>query len=188
MKIFFDIETVSNGMDIPEQYTDRGAFMPEFNKIICISAWYTWEQGIILKSYTWDETGILTEFFDSICKPSNSLWGFNIKWFDIPFIVKRALHHGIKIPDTLKAFWKKPWEVSGIFDIYEAYKHIGYNGANLDTVCKHLWVETSKDWIDWSQVQKFYDDGKFEDIVRYCEQDVRATIQIAEKLSALNFI
>lgn len=191
MIVFFDIETVRDDTLTPnendlERYSDRINFMPEFNKIFCISVWYIADDGYQIKTFSWYETEIVNQFFD-VAK-AHDLSGFNIKWFDIPFVVKRAVKLGIPVPQKLKVFGKKPWEVGGIIDICEAWKHIWYNTASLDVTCRHLGIKSSKDGIDGSQVQDFVDQWKWDEVIRYCEEDVRATMDIYKKLTELNFM
>src|SRR5690606_21610052 len=40
------------------------------------------------------------------------LAGHNIKRFDVPFLGKRILINGMKLPESLQVFGKKPWEVN----------------------------------------------------------------------------
>jgi predicted PolB exonuclease-like 3'-5' exonuclease len=60
--------------------------------------------------------------------------------------------------------------------------------ASLDIVCQHLWIVTPKNWIDGSQVQAFFNEWRGEEIKRYCEEDVRATMDLYCKFKELNFI
>lgn len=210
MLIFFDIETISIFSkverdlneklllseeffswfsDLKEKYGEKLSFMPEYNKILCISCWYiqaTWE--IKTTSLSWDEKDIINKFFAFIEWKQIS-W-FNIKGFDIPFIIKRALFHKIKVPAGLKFSWRKPRELEHIIDLQEIYKNWAFNSySSLDLVCKFLWITSPKDeWINWSQVQLFYDNWKETEIIKYCERDVRATIDVYNYFKELNLI
>lgn len=185
--IFFDIETISNWIVVPEKYTDKWNFMPEFNKILCISLWYILNWDYKIKTLSWNEKEIIEEFIKIIW--DHVLCGFNVKNFDIPFIIKRAMALGIKIPYSLKYYWKKPWEVSNVLDLYEVYKSIWSTSADLNTVSQHLGIESSKwGWIDGSLVQEFYDQWRTEEIIKYCEEDVRCTMDVYRRFVELNFI
>jgi len=163
--------------------------MPEYNKILCISAWYINNNDeIVIKTFSWDEKTTIQEFFNAIEK--NNISWYNIKWFDIPFIIKRALNHQIAIPNSLKFFWKKPWELEHIIDLLEVYKNWVFNSfSSLDLVCNFLWITSPKDkGIDWSQVQEFYDLWKEKEIIEYCERDVKATIEVYNYFKLYNLI
>lgn len=193
--LFFDIETVLDDhihddftIDaLREKHWENFDFMPEFHKIltICIGK-IDLDGSIVTRSIDGTEIEIIWQFLDMI--RSNVLCWFNIKWFDIPFIVKRALHHGFVIPGSLKLFGKKPWDMENMLDLYEVYKHTGYKSGSLDTICKFLSIPTPKQWIDGSQVQKFHDEWKDAEIVTYCMNDVEATIRVYEKFKGLNLI
>ena len=75
-----------------------------------------------------------------------------------------------------------------ITDLYAEYKHMWFNSASLDTVCHLLWIESSKDWIDGSQVQQFHDDWRDQEIIEYCKKDVEATAKVFEYFKQYNFI
>lgn len=203
MIIFFDIEIVSIYEQIErdlkknlmlkenyfswfnllkEKYGDKLSFMPEFNKIITITVWTcdSFWKVVKIKNLEWDEEEQIIAFFKAIEK--NKIYWFNIKNFDLPFIIKRALFHKIEIPDCIRFFWKKPRELENILDLMEVYKNwVFWSYWNLDLICNFLWITSPKDWwIDWSEVQKFYDEWKIEEIKEYCKRDVEATINLYE--------
>jgi len=175
---------------LEEKYQDKLNFMPEYNKILCISCWYihndTWE--IITKSISWAEEDVINKFFEFI--GWRQISGWNILWFDIPFIIKRALYYKIKIPESLKFYWRKPWDMTHIIDLKDIYKNWVYWAfCSLDLACKFLWITSPKDkWIDWSQVQEFYDNWKEKEIIEYCERDVKATIEVYNYFKEFNLI
>lgn len=196
--IFFDIETIADYNEIyhvinQEKYWEKMDLMPEFNKIFCISCWYieeSWDKKIVSYRETeWiTEENIIRKFFD-IIKWRKICW-FNIKNFDIPFIVKRALKYWILIPDDLKQFWKKPREMENIIDLKDVYSYwVFWSFWNLDLCCKFLWITSPKEeWIDWSQVQKYFDEWRWDEIVQYCMRDVAATIQLYEYFKKSNLM
>lgn len=199
MIIFFDIETISDFSIkqreqkkfslLKEKYEDKLNFMPEYNKILCISAWYINSNNeIIIKSFSWSEENIIKDFLKAIWW--NMIGWYNIKWFDLPFIIKRALKYKIEIPSSLKFFWKKPWELEHIIDLQEVYKNWVFSSfSSLDLVCNFLWITSPKNkWIDWSQVQEFYDNWKEKEIIKYCERDVNATIEVYNYFKQYNLI
>lgn len=200
MIIFFDIETISifwkdhrNSIELPnlyadlqEKYGENFNFMPEFHKILTITTGVRTTEWIITKNLEWNEPEMIQRFFEIAEK--NSLCGFNIKGFDIPFIVKRALLYGIPLPNSLKLFGKKPWDMENFIDLYEVYKHTGYKSGSLDLISNFLSVPTPKNGIDGSQVQTFHDEWKDDEIREYCKRDVEATILVYEKFKSLNLM
>lgn len=180
--IFFDIETISDWIILDkykDKYWEKINFMPEFNKILTICVWYI-QDWYNVKNLEWTEKEQIEEFF-RIVNGKNLCW-FNIKNFDIPFILKRALYYWIKIPKDLSIYWKKPWEINNIIDLKDVYWYwVFWNNWNLDLVCNFLWITSPKSWnIDWSEVQDFYDEWKIDEIVDYCKKDVIATMELYE--------
>lgn len=198
MIIFFDIETISifnkdertseEFSFLQEKYKENLNFMPEFNKILNIVCWYeNTDKKIIILDIPWTEEEKILKFFE-ITKWAQISW-YNIKGFDIPFIIKRAMKYGIKIPNHLKAFWRKPREFENIIDLQEIWKHIWYSACSLWILCNFLEITNPKDfWIDGSQVQEFYDNWKEQEIADYCKRDVEATINVFNKFKENNLI
>lgn len=192
--IFFDIETVpeENGIDkenFREKYAEKINFMPEFNKILTITVWTfkDWEKNYI-KNLEWNEEEQIKKFFE-ITKNKSVCW-FNIKNFDLPFIIKRALKYKIEIPNHFRIFDKKPREISNVVDLFEVWKYSVFSWVwNLDLTCKFLGITSPKEeWIDGSKVAEYYNNGKIEEILEYCKRDVNATMELYKYLYNYNLI
>lgn len=190
MKIFFDIETIRDYIPTQEKqdkYGDKLSFMPEFNKILTITVWTITTEWIAIKNLEWDEKEQIERFFKAI--EWNEIVWFNIKQFDIPFIIKRAIAKKLKIPNCLKFYWKKSREMENIIDLLEIYRCWSFGTFwNLDLACEFLGIKSPKNWIDWSQVQKFYDEWKTQEILDYCKFDVRRTIELYQEFLKYNLI
>lgn len=191
MIIFFDIETIlvdglTSMEELKEKHKEQFDFMPEFHQILTITTWVRTTEWIVTKNLEWDEKEQIAKFFE--ISEKNQLCGFNIKGFDIPFIIKRALFHGIPIPQSLKLYRKKQWDMENMIDLYDVYKHTGYKSGSLDLICQFLSIPTPKEWIDWSQVQQFHDEWRDDEIREYCKRDVEATILVYEKFKSLNLM
>lgn len=190
MIIYLDIETVSSEWYKDkhiDKYWERINFMPELNKIITICLWTETKDWIVVKNLEWGEYEQIQKFFEAI--KWNKICWFNIKKFDIPFIIKRALHYKITIPNDLKIFWKKPWEIDNIIDLQEIYSYwIFWSIWNMDLISDFLGLDNPKSWIDWSMVQKFYDEWKISEIIDYCKRDVLTNIQLHKYFISTNLI
>lgn len=193
--IFFDVETIyneDNKQDLDsciEKYGDRCDFMPELNKILCICVWYIQPDWMYkIKNLEWNEEEQIRKFFE--LSEKYNLCGFNILNFDLPFIIKRALSLWIKIPNSLKIYWKKPREITNVIDLKDIYKYwVFWWIWDLDIVTKSLWVVSPKEqWMSWKDVQKYYDDRKEDEIIKYCCRDVQAVIDLYNKFLILNLI
>jgi len=171
----------------PEEFYERAGIWAEFGKIICISVGYFTNKNDIrhfrVTSFFGDEVQILKDFSSLLSNHYNGaqhlLCGHNSKEFDIPFIARRMVINGIKIPQKLNLFGKKPWEIPHL-DTLELWKFGDYKHfTSLKLLTKILGIPTPKDDIDGSQVAQVYYVGKDIDrIITYCEKDVIAVAQV----------
>ena len=106
--------------------------------------------------------------------------GHNLREFDIPFICRRMVIHGLNFPEILKISGKKPWETKFILDTLELWRFGDYkNYTSLKILTKLLNVPSPKDDIDGSEVGRVYwKEENVDRIATYCEKDVLAVIQL----------
>lgn len=171
---------VKDGDMEPYEVYDRAGIYAEFGKIVCISVGFiSTRHGkeLRLKSfYSDDEETLLKEFsklLNDHYDRTQFLCAHNGKEFDIPYICRRLLVHGMPLPYQLDIAGKKPWEINHL-DTMELWKFGDYKHyTSLDLLSAIFNIPTPKDDIDGSQVGKVYWEEKdLERIVRYCEKDV----------------
>ncbi len=166
----------------------RAGIFAEFGKIICISAGYIHKKSKVdhfrVKSFYGDDEKLLIKEFFKLLKKSYSskkhlLCAHNGKEFDFPYIARRALINGIKLPSILDIAGKKPWEVKHL-DTLELWKFGDYkNYTSLNLLTTIFDIPTPKDDIDGSQVcDVYYKEKNLDRIVVYCEKDVLAVAQL----------
>jgi uncharacterized protein YprB with RNaseH-like and TPR domain len=107
------------------------------------------------------------------------LCAHNGKEFDFPYIARRMIIHKIPLPEKLKLFGKKPWEIAHI-DTMEMWKFGDYKHyTSLKLLTKVLGVPSPKDEIDGSEVARvYYEEKDIKKITSYCEGDVIAIAQV----------
>ena len=173
-------------------YRDRAGIYAEFGKIVCISVGFVRStvtgRTIRVKSFAHDDEETLLRQFarllaDNYNTQHHYLCGHNAKEFDFPFICRRMLIHGIRLPQALDLAGKKPWEIPHL-DTLELWKFGDYKHfTSLKLMCKVLGIPSSKGDIDGSQVgHTFYVDKDIDRIVTYCEKDTIAVAQIFLRL------
>jgi hypothetical protein len=110
------------------------------------------------------------------------LCAHNGKEFDFPYIARRMLINGIKLPTILDVAGKKPWEVM-FLDTLELWKFGDYKNYTSLNLLTHIFnIPTPKDDIDGSMVADVYwKDKDLQRIVTYCEKDVLAVVQLLLK-------
>lgn len=165
---------------------ERAGIYAEFGKIVCISA------GVIIQKqgerfyrvksfHDQDEKKLLAAFNDMLDKftsnPGKKLCAHNGLEFDYPYIARRTLINGLRLPRILDVSGAKPWEIKDrLLDTLQLWKFGDYkNYTSLDLLCAVFNIPTPKDDIDGSQVaQTYYQEDDIDRIIRYCEKDTLA--------------
>jgi predicted PolB exonuclease-like 3'-5' exonuclease len=197
VKLFFDIETVPCNTEEREVFLEilkkraKNAELDEetlfeqtalegtFGRLCCIG--YIKEDGKVEKGVLrGSEKEILTKFWE-VAQGVNRFIGHNIWEFDLPFIYKRSIINGIK-PRYDISFAR--YRNMPIFDTLQEWELWGYGSKQkLDTLAKVLKLPTSKDLMDGSEVWKYYQDGRIDEICTYCMKDVELTRQVYYKMT-----
>lgn len=175
----------------PDELYEKAGIYAEFGKVVCISMGFVLQKGgetqIRLKSIANEnEKILLQEYIDLLNSYYNSpdflFCAHNGKEFDIPFLCRRILINGLKLPFILNVAGKKPWEIKHL-DTMELWKFGDFkNYTSLDLLTYIFNIPTPKDDMDGSQVAKvFYEEKNLDRIIHYCEKDVIATIQLFRK-------
>jgi 3'-5' exonuclease len=180
----------------PEDFYETAGIYAEFGRIVCISAGYFQEEKdkliFRIKSYyNKDEKQLLIEFAETLNKfysnPDRLLCAHNGKEFDFPYIARRMLINGVKLPDMIDYSGKKPWEVPYL-DTLELWKfgdHKNYTSLNL--LASIFGMPSPKDDLDGSMVNHtFWKENDINKIVTYCEKDVYALSQVFLRLKGIS--
>jgi DNA polymerase elongation subunit (family B) len=182
----------------PKELYGKAAIWAEFGKIVCISAGYIIEdkkgnKKFRLKSfYGHKEKGILLNFAKLLNTHFNGknhlLCAHNGKEFDFPYIARRMLIHGIRLPAILDLSGKKSWEVKHI-DTLEMWKFGDYKHyTSLDLLAALFNIPSPKEQIDGSMVNHIYwEENNLEKIAEYCQRDVITICKLYMKFKLLPY-
>ena len=176
-------------------YQQKAGIFAEFGKIICISVGYLSRHknknpSFRIKSLYGEEIDILRSFneilnahYDNL--KEDYLCGHNIKEFDIPFICRKNIVHGLSLPRLINLAGKKPWQVQHLLDTMQLWRFGDYkNYTSLALLANTLDIPSPKDDIDGSQVgQVYWEENDLDRIVQYCEKDVLTVAQVAMKFA-----
>ncbi len=180
---------VSEDVTVEQLYRQRGGILAEFGKIICISVGYIQKPDenyqLRLKSFYGDDEKKILEDFASLLNKSfknekeDVLCAHNGKEFDFPYLCRRMLVNGIKIPKILQIMGKKPWEINHI-DTLEFWKFGDYKHyTSLELLTEIFGIPSPKDDIKGSDVARVYWEEKdLKRIAKYCQKDVLALVQL----------
>jgi DNA polymerase elongation subunit (family B) len=170
------------------EFYERAGIWAEFGKIICISVGIFSggkKTGLRVKSFSSHDEKQLLEEFSALLNsqpPTLILCAHNGKEFDFPYICRRMMINGLKIPAQLEISGRKPWEINHL-DTMELWKFGDYkNYTSLSLLTAIFNIPTPKDDIDGSQVGHVYwVEEDLERICIYCEKDVIATAQLLRR-------
>jgi len=181
-------------VETPANIYSRAGIYSEFGKIIVISAgcFVRNEDGykFRIKSYYGDnESVILTEFNSMLDEmysgEDKTLAAHNGKEFDYPYIARRCLVNGIRMPWLLNNHGKKPWEVN-LLDTMELWKCGDYkSNSSLDLLSAVFHIDSPKDDISGEDIWRVYwEEKNIERIKTYCQKDVITVAQLLLKYKA----
>jgi len=170
-------------------FDNKAAIYAEYAKVICISIGYIRgeypDHDLRLRTIKGeDEIQILTEFSDLLHefyydRYNHCICGHNIREFDIPFLCRRMIINQMRLPNLLNIIGAKTWETSHLIDTLDLWKFGDYKHyTSLDLLCQVLDVKSPKGSISGKDVSQLYWEGRLDDIAVYCEQDVRATMEV----------
>ena len=180
---------IRNESESAEDIYDKAGIWAEFGKIICISAGFIFERDGIktfrIKSFYGDDEIEILEKFKLLLnsffqkKYRARLCGHNAKEFDFPYIARRMLINGIKLPSALNVAGLKPWEVP-FLDTMELWKFGDYKHyTSLELLTTIMGLPSPKDDIEGSQIAHvYYIENDLPRIARYCEKDTLAVAQL----------
>ena len=184
MKTQWDLKFRFQKEETPEAGYKKAGIYAEFAKVICISVGILTDDKFRVKSfYGDDEKQILKDFATLLNKHYNTkdkmLCAHNGKEFDFPFMCRRMLINGIKLPKLLNIAGKKPWEINHL-DTMELWKFGDYKSfTSLNLLAAIFGIQTPKDDIDGSDVARvYYEERNLERIVTYCQKDVLTVAQV----------
>ncbi len=177
-------------------FTQKAGIYAEFGKIVSICLGFIEEQPngyqVRLKAVSDNnEQTLLKNFSDIILQMEAQhkdviFCGHNIKEFDLPYICRRMLVHGMDLPTSLQLSGKKPWEIlhEDTLELWRFgdYKHY----ISLDLLATCLGVASSKTDMDGSMVgEAYWKENQLERITNYCLADVYTTTMVYMKLKGL---
>ena len=167
-------------------YNEKAGILAEFARVVCISVGFLNDtrtgRQMRITSFAHEDEETLLKQFSRLLEDHpkyNVLCGHNSKEFDISFVCRRMLIHGMKLPNVLQIAGKKPWEIQHL-DTMELWKFGDFKAyTSLALLCYVFNIPTPKDDISGADVARvFYEEQDLPRITRYCEKDVVALIQL----------
>lgn len=184
MKPLWDSKFRFQQAETPESLYKKAGVYAEFSKIICISVGFFNDSNFRVKSFSGHDEKVILEDFSSLLnkhfnRKEHLLCAHNGKEFDFPFLCRRMLINGVRLPKALNISGKKPWEINHL-DTMELWKFGDYkNYTSLNLLANIFDIPTPKDDIDGSDVARVYwEEKNLKRIAAYCQKDVLTVAQL----------
>ncbi|MDR6193406.1 3'-5' exonuclease [Siphonobacter sp. SORGH_AS_0500] len=171
-----------------ELYPERAAIYAEFGKIIVIGlGFFHWDENdeLTFRVRTFhghEEAEVLQQFCDLIEKrysPKLTLCAHNGREFDYPYLCRRLMVQGLKIP---KPLWNPNWKRYDTphLDTMELWKFGDYkNFTSLELLAALFEIPSSKENLSGDQVNAtYYQQNDLTAIAEYCREDVVVLAQL----------
>jgi len=132
-----------------------------------------------------EEREILKKFDNIIANSAGPLVGFNIKRFDIPFIIARCLKHEIELSRSGIRFFlsrnRYCQEIIDLKDLCIDYLKFQRGEFSLDHICRVLGIKKSEKNIEELLPKVLKDNNAFSKVKEKNKEDLKATKTLYEK-------
>ena len=208
IKLFFDIETIpcsdedkekflevlrkknSNKEKDEEELFENMSFDGAFGRICCIGYIKERDGEVIAEGVVSgedvpagrQENKILSTFWE-VAQDVHQFIGHNIYEFDLPYIYKRSLINSVK-PRYDISFAR--YRNTPIYDTMREWDLWGdpRKAVSLDLLASVFGLKSSKDEMDGSKVWPYFQEGRLEEIKKYCMNDVVLSRQVYYKMTS----
>ncbi|MFA4907859.1 MAG: ribonuclease H-like domain-containing protein [archaeon] len=180
---YFDIETcpINKEKYLSKEAEERKKLLnPIDSRIIAIGIKQSGKDALILCDE--DEKNMLDAFWVELAAfrkgdPSNKIVGFNVKNFDLPFVVTRSFINEVEIV---------PFLLKDIVDLRENISAFtfGHTRGKLKEFASFMGIKIVDD-IDGEKVAEQYWAGNIKKILEYLEKDLEITEKMNERMVAL---
>jgi len=179
----------SDNKTAAELFSERAALYAEFGKIVSIAIGYfhTLDDGqneLRIKCITdRNEAAVLHEFVETVQRFDQNqlrLCAHNGRDFDYPYLCRRMLVHGMKLPQSLQLMNKKAWEVPHL-DTMEMWKFGEYKKfVPLELLAALFSVKVDADKLLAPQdIQElYYEEKSLDNLIQSGYQNIRLLAQV----------
>jgi hypothetical protein len=172
--------------ELNDVFINKAPLLPEYGRIICMSFGMFKDDelktGVIVDLDEKELLKRMVRVFSRAADLKRTYAGFNIKSFDLPFIIKKLYKYGIDVPMCLNYRTSKPWEIIMV-DLMEIWRGTGRYGSSLQEVAYELNIAEPDTSITGADVFDLYWNKKdINTVTKKCENDVITSIEIAKIL------
>lgn len=163
------------------------------NRIVVISYWhFTNENGNVMICRNEDEEREALNHVWSIIRPFRvaavPIVGFRCKGFDIPTMLQRMRLLNMPMPNYDYSKWSKGTiDIADILAFGDAKWEPGAQimRRRLKDYCRLFDIPVVDDDCNGSDVPELIKQGRYEEVIHHCEQDVERTMLLAKRVGAI---
>jgi predicted PolB exonuclease-like 3'-5' exonuclease len=156
---------------------------------IVAMGWWTEQTGTVVRvcADEMEEQDALTEFWEE--SRHRTLVGFNLKGFDLRFMVQRSRY--LRVPHPILDFSK--YSRKGVTDLFidltfgDGTYDQGAMKRTLKAFCKRFEIPC-EDGVSGSEIPALVAEGKWDQVAAHCRSDVELTVQLAHRLGIIREI
>lgn len=132
-----------------QAYYESAALSPVTGEVLVIGLDYGTTYQILGRD-VFSEKGILEMFWDDVMR-GDSMCGFNIAYFDLPFLIRRSMKHGVKVPQVFDRYRKLTTQFTDLMHVWQC--GVWDDRISLDRLAKFLGVgQKNGDGKDFSKL------------------------------------
>jgi predicted PolB exonuclease-like 3'-5' exonuclease len=158
-----------------------------YHSIVCIGALIAhrddndhWEVSVLGAPHVGErsEKELIASFVDKIAELTPQLVTFNGNSFDLPVLRYRAMIHAIAAPGlSVRPYFNRYTEDAiDLCDVLSSFSPQAR--ATLDEVCRVMGLPGKPGGIDGGEVEKYFHEGRIQEIADYCETDIVNTYRV----------
>ena len=158
-----------------------------YHSIVCIGALIAhrddndhWEVSALGAPHVGErsEKELIASFVDKIAELTPQLVTFNGNSFDLPVLRYRAMIHAIAAPGlSARPYFNRYTEDAiDLCDVLSSFSPQAK--ATLHEICRVMGLPGKPDGIDGGEVDKYFSEGRIQEIADYCETDIVNTYRV----------
>jgi len=154
---------------------------PYLSRVVCIGLYYPLQNTRTAITDS-DEKKLLSNFWAQIAGYSGLFISYNGVRFDVPYIVKRSMKHGIRATNNSFLYYTKFDPMPPHFDVM--LQLCGRDGSySLKQACDFFDIPSPKNGaVNAESVGTAFREGRIQEIADYCLLDLEATYQLYLKV------
>ena len=166
--------------DSDEDARKRTGLDPALGRVVCIGLLFVTGGELQPKMLSGeDEPALLTEFWKAI-EPQDYVIGHNVISFDLPFIRARSVVCQVK---PSRKFDLRRFSSDTVYDTQEVWSNWEWQRRPKLALLANAFG-LGKKLGSGGEVEDWYERKDWQTIERYCEQDVRLTYEIYQRMKA----